>query len=248
MIKASFPLLRCFPIFLSCFISSPIAFAQAKTFKWTTELCTYEGSYDASKITEQQLKDTYDLWYSGSFTLQTDATVWKPEEVAKLSLEALDKEYTANIKRLKELHLGKLPFWEKLREETIKELEESYKLKTVTIKAYQQPEVLKEYTQGSVDCQKYADAIISGGEKMLAVWKEMEESQCQTNASPQDCVARFMNLYNSSQQMEYAKIRLMAFGWWNCSNQQIPYVSRDEKMEKEFLKLFKNVKFECDEP
>lgn len=246
MIKIS--LSRCLLLLSSCFISVPFTFAQTKTFKWTTELCSYEGSYDASKITEQQLKDTYDLWYTGSFTLQTDATVWKPEEVAKLSLEALDKEYNTNIKRLKELNLVKLPYWEKLREETIKEVEESYKLKNITIKAYEHPEMLKEYAQGSADCQKYADAIISGGDKMFAVWKEMEESQCQNNASPQDCVARFMNLYNSPQKADYAKIRLMAFGWWNCSNQQIPYVSRDEKMEKEFLKLFKNVKFECDEP
>ncbi|AFD09266.1 hypothetical protein [Solitalea canadensis] len=248
MIKISYPFLRGSVVFICCFITSSLTFAQTKTFKWTTELCNYEGVYDVSKVTEQQLKNTYDLWFNNAYTLQTDATVWKPEELPNLSLDRLNKEYTTNVNKLKELDIVKLPCWEKLKEETIKEIEECYKLKAVTIKAYNHPEVLKEYSQGPGECQKYADALIAGGDKMLAVWKEMEETQCKTNASPQNCVDRFMNLYNSSQKMEYAKIRLMAFGWWNCNNQQIPYLSRDVKMEEEFQKLFKNVKFECDEP
>ena len=83
------------------------AFAQTKKFRWTTELCELEGTYDAKKYTDAQLKNTVKLFAAESFDIQTEATVWKYEEIKKLSVPALDKEYESKSTALKKLDIVK---------------------------------------------------------------------------------------------------------------------------------------------
>jgi len=84
-----------------------VAFAQTKRFQWTTELCEYEGTYDAKKYTEVQLKNTLRLFAVGSFDIETEVTVWKYEEIKKLNAVALDREYESKSTALKNLRVVK---------------------------------------------------------------------------------------------------------------------------------------------
>jgi hypothetical protein len=59
---------------------------------------------------------------------------------------------------------------------------------------------------------------------------------------------KYNEKYNSKDRLIYAKIELMTYGWWNCSNSQIKRINNDGTMEKEFNKLFIHIETECDEP
>src|SRR3712207_969304 len=67
--------------------------AQTKKFRWTTELCEFEGTYDSSKYTEAQLRNTLKLFAIGEFGIEADATPQSYADIEKLSVDALDKEY-----------------------------------------------------------------------------------------------------------------------------------------------------------
>ncbi|MDQ3750516.1 MAG: hypothetical protein M3367_16095, partial [Acidobacteriota bacterium] len=90
--------------------------------QWTTELCEYEGTYDAKKYTDAQLRNTLKLFAVGSFDIETEATVWKYEEIKKLNVAALDKEYESKSTELKKLDIVKSAYWEAMRERKLKEL------------------------------------------------------------------------------------------------------------------------------
>jgi len=69
--------------------------AQAKKFRWTTELCEFEGTYAAKKYTEAQLRDTLKLFAIGGFGIVFNAT---PENYADIKNSILTRS-TKNIIR-----------------------------------------------------------------------------------------------------------------------------------------------------
>lgn len=225
-------------------------FAQAKKFRWTTELCEFEGTYDSTKYTEAQLRNTQKLLSSlGVVPLFTDSTVGSYGDIKNLSLDELDKEYEMSFNELKNLEIVKTEYWETLRQKKLKEMEQSYKLKRITIQAYTNPGLLKQYTGAGVCVKKYADPIINGGNELLKAWRAVNEESRKTNGAPERVRRIFEQEYNSPDKLKYALIEVMAFGWWNCANHTIEYVEFDENYEKNYRKLFKRVKtIYCDEP
>src|SRR5688572_10501013 len=88
-------------------------FAQTKKFRWTTELCEFEGTYDSTKYTEAGLRNTQELLATvGSIPLFTDSTAGSYEDIKELSLEELDKEYKTRFNELKNLEIVKSEYWE----------------------------------------------------------------------------------------------------------------------------------------
>lgn len=222
--------------------------SDEKIFAWTTELCTNEGTYDSKKYTEEELNDTYKLWWGMSGYLNTNALVRNKEDIADLSLEKLDKEYKEKLQNFKSLNLIKAPYWEQLRKNKIREMNESYELKKIAIQSHIRPQILME-NRFAKQCQEYAEALSSmNDELLLETWRNMVQKQAENNGAPDLLLQRFEQENASSNRLEHARNQVMAYGWWNCANHVIYHFEDDGTAAKEFEKLFSNIKSECDEP
>lgn len=224
--------------------------AQIKKLKWEIELCEFEGTYDSTKYTEAQLRDTKKLLSGiGGLSLSYDPTPRKFEDIGKLSLEQLEAEYLDKLKELQNLKLVKGDFWVKLRQDKIKELNQLYMLSKITMKGYTDPSALKEFDRASCCIDFYAQPLIDGGDYLLTTWEKVNMDTRSHNGNPQ----RIENIFNqqnaSPDKLKYARMEVMTFGWWNCANSMRYHLEYDEKQTEEYNKLFKNVRtIYCDEP
>lgn len=225
------------------------AFAQTKQLRWTNDLCEFEGSYDVKKYTDAQLKNILDLFASGNFNIQTEATVWRYEDIQKLSVAALDKQYQSKYNTLEKLDIVKSPYWESLRTRKLKELKQVYELSRITILGYGEPAKLKEATFADSCVVKYANPLINGGDELLSTWKSVNEDTRRRNGDPERIKKIFQAEYDSPDRYKYERVEVMSFGFWNCANAFIERENYDETHEEEFKKLFKRTRtIACDEP
>lgn len=234
-------------VFIFC--SFAAAAAQTKKFRWATELCEFEGAYDARKFSEARLRNTLKLFAPGEFRINTNATVWKFEDIAKLDVGALDREYAQTTAALKNLRIVAAPYFENLRRQKLKEIEQVYALSRATMLAYKNPSVINEYARAGACAAKFAAPLKNGGEDLLNIWRVVNEDSRSKNSSPERLKAVFEEQMNSPDREKHARVEVMSFGWWNCANESIEYVEYDGAQEKEFKKLFARVKtISCDEP
>lgn len=225
------------------------SFAQTRKFRWTTELCEFEGAYNAKKYTAAKLRNTLKLFAPESFNIEADATPQTFEGIKRLQIDALDKEYNLKSTALKNLDIVKSKYWEALRQRKLNELEQVYRLSRVTMQAYDNPVLLKEYSSAASCVKIYANPLINGGDELLGTWRKVNEDLRRKNASPERLRNIFDQQYSSPDKYKYARIEVMTFGWWNCANEFIEYEEGYERHEKEFKKLFTRVKtVGCDEP
>lgn len=216
-------------------------------FKWDTELCSNTGEYNSEKYTEEELKNTYNIWgMHSSAYLNTNTTPTSATDAEKLT-----RELTAEYNERKASYNQKIvsnPYWEKVKADKIHELEDIYELKKIAIEAYSNPSVLLN-NRFSKNCTEYAKALISNDTiLLLKTWNNLAEKQKKNNGSPEKFMQRHLEKYNSKDRIQNAKQEIMTYGWWNCANAEVYRVDDDGTMEKEFNKLFTNVTFECDEP
>ncbi len=224
-------------------------YAQTKRFRWTTELCEFEGTYDAKTYTDAQLKNTLKLFNFGDFEINTEATVWKYEEIKKLNVAALDKEYESKSAALKHLDIVKSAYWERFRERKLKELKQVYELSRVTMLGYNEPSKLKEATIGESCIAKFANPLINGDDELLAIWRTVNEDTRRNNGDPERIKRIFEAEYDSPDRLKFARVEVMSFGFWNCANNFIERIEYDGSHEEEFKKLFKKTRtVYCDEP
>jgi len=233
-------------------VFAAIGHGQTKTFRWDTELCEFSGTYNSRKYTETQLRNTVRLMRQGELSLGvTDATVWNHDEIPKLDIAKLDRDYERVKRELTNLVFVKTPFWEAVRQAKLRETEQIYRLSRATMQAYTRPEVLRAY-QGAERCKAgFAEPIIAGGESLLEAWRRVNEDSRSKNADPERLRRIFEQQMASPDRLKFALIETMAFGWWNCANEFIEYDSgaNNETREREFRKLFIRVrKIRCDEP
>ena len=229
----------------------PAAYGQTRTFEWTDELCSFKGTYNSRNLSERKLRNTVRLTRPGDLSLSSvGATVWNFSEIAELDTTRLDREYNAVKSELENLDIIDTPYWQGARAARLKEIEQVYRLARLTMRAYAEPKVLREYP-GSGACKtKFAEPIIAGGDKLLAAWRVVNLDSQSKNSDPARLQRRFDEQINSPQKFEYALVETMAFGWWNCANAEIEYDERSSNGEyhREFRKLFTRVTEECDEP
>jgi hypothetical protein len=217
-------------------------------FKWTTELCENTGTYNPKKYSELELKNTYDLWFTFSgIALETNSNAHFIEDIEKLNIYKLMSEYI-DKKALYNRKIVSNPFWNKLKKERLQELEDEYELKKITIEAYSNPSILLN-NKYSKYCSEYAKVLSSNDTiELLKSWRNLIEKQKSKNGAPEKFMERYNEKYNSKDRLVYAKIELMTYGWWNCGNSKLKRVNDDGSMEKEFNKLFIQIKTVCDEP
>jgi hypothetical protein len=215
-------------------------------FTWNTELCAVKGTYDPQKYSLERIENTYKLW-TDDWTLETQAVASTPEEVSRLSVEKLTAEYDAVQADLVKLTPVSGAYWQSVKTQKLSALDAEFKFKKVAIMAYSAPEVLLQ--GASPECKVYTEALVHADTAlMLHTWARLVDEQKARNGLPEQLAADYERKLNSSDKLKYAQIELMAFGWWNCVNKRIPYVVRDEQMEKAFNKLFVRTESQCDEP
>lgn len=227
-----------------------VADAQIKTFRWNAEMCRYSGTYDSKKYTAAELRDTVKLVWGSDFTLRGYPSVWKYEDIAKLDVSKLDREYEKRTAALKALQLVKVPYWENARQRKLKELDQVHKFWRNKTLAFSNPAVLREYP-APPSCAKYVEPIIAGGDDLLRVWLAVNEESRKRNGDPDRVKREFEAEYASPDRFKFAFIEVMGFGWGNCANAFLERDGRsdDGTHQKEFKKLFRRVKETyCEEP
>ena len=234
-------------ISLSCAAAS----AQIRTLRWNTEFCEFSGTYNSKKHTAVQLQNTLKLLLPGEFALNFGATVWRYEDIGALNPAELDRQYAEVTDKLKSLKIVKSPYWEAVRQNKLREIEQVYRLSWVTIRAYAKPAVLRDYNEAETCRAAFAEPLIAGGDLLLRSWRKVNEESRARNADP-DRLRRIFDQQNASaDRLKFARVEVMSFGWWNCANNFIEYEDgmAGVSHEREFKKLFIRVRtIQCDEP
>lgn len=220
------------------------------TFSWYTMNCLHTGKYNSKTYSDTILRNTYELWFTYSaIMLQTDGCVFKPEDINRLDLQKLTNEYIEKKARLEHSEIVNTPYWISLKKQRQQELDAEYELKKTTLKAYTDPSSLQTAAYAKF-CPEVVRILTSADTTMLlSYWRGFAEKQKLNNGFPEKYMQRFYEKYNSPKRLEYARVDLITFGLSNCINVHIiSKKNQDKKMEKEFNKLFSDIKSECDEP
>lgn len=234
-------MLRHLALLLSIFSVSGITRSQTLTFNWQDENCEYISSYNPNTVTQVQLSNCYQLAFSQEFRLKNTPSVFSTASVNTIKLDSLTVEYQFKLQRLKTMNLPRSLFWEGLRSSTVKELKQVYELSRVAYLSYSDPSKLQQYSSEAPCLPKYRDAIIAGGEKLIAQWRELIAQSAETNCCPEQVWSSFNHDLESKEKIQHARVYVMTFGWWNCANEYVDYIDKyydfDTKNE-EFCKLF----------
>lgn len=223
--------------------------SQIRQFKFEGGLCEYTGTYNSRKFAADELANTFSLVSAaGSVPLHTWNTVFIPEDIAKLNPAALEREYKTKLAKLKTMKIVKVPYFEELRQRSIKALETYYRLESVQTRAYKDPKAMLEFADAPACTAKYAHSIIAGGDELKSVWRMVNEDSRSRNANPEALRLRFERESGAPDWMRYALVETITFGWGNCANGAVPFVKDDGTPISQFKKLFTRVRQRCEEP
>lgn len=222
-----------------------------RVFKWESELCENESRFNARLYTDEELKGTHELlWMAGSLLLhEINNTATDPEEIEELSsLKELDKLYQKKQKELRNLKIVNDPYWKGVKQSILQRMKDEYDLARIDIQAYTNPAVLKG-NRFSYVCPDIIEALTDKDTtKLMTAWRILVEEQKENNGSPENVVKRYRKAYDSPDRIMQARVQLITYGWHNRVNHTLQRVSRDEKMNNRFDRLFLETKSECDEP
>jgi hypothetical protein len=219
-------------------------------FKWETELCSHEGKYDPEKYSEQQLQNTFDLWFTyNALQLNTrDYEIYVEDFKsfdAAAQLEKLEQEYSSKKHTYNKMILLPGAYWEDLRKSRLRELEEEFELKKITLKAHLNPSALLK-NRFTKNCLRYAEALSSADTiAMFNEWIELEKEMGNTNPTQSE---KFKKIINSPDRLIHARMTLMVYGWHNCANKQVYRDNSKVNYSELFSQAFESVNEECDEP
>ncbi|MBN2693998.1 hypothetical protein JXR93_04980 [bacterium] len=218
-------------------------------FKWDSEVCENSGVYNSEIYTEEKLKNTIELVKTtGSVALNTSAIVFSKDDIKKLSLDELNKEYNTERAKLVKTTLVDGDFWKKYKEDRIKMLDDEYQLKKITIEAFSNPKVLLD-NRFTEKCKEFALALNSETDAPLFdAWKKIVDENMKTNGSPESLLKTYNEQRKSEDSLLFAKVEVMTFGWWNCANDQLVQIYSDGKDLEQFEKIFSKIDRVCDEP
>ena len=217
--------------------------AKMRRFVWEDEICTYEGWYDAARYSKKQLENTYRLWYSQDFELfarkgerQIDGR-WEP-----FTLEWLDYQYGVKSAVLRGLNVVDTPYWQNVKRRKLLILEQRYRLERATFEAVREPLVLRRTAFAEACLAKYAEPLIAGGDSLLRIWREENESQRKKSAYEDDMRRLFEERMASADRLKYAREEVLRDGWWECVASKIGSSDDEGIMHRNFRKLFKRVR------
>lgn len=237
-------------ILLTCIAFT--AKAQNAVYTWGDELCSYESQYDVKKITKTLLQHCEDLGLKNEYNINTTPMIFKPADIAtRMRTGELEKEYAEKSAALKSLALPEVPFWQRLKTLKLREQEQVYHFSLTMFRAYKDVSVLKAYPNKSAAARRFAHALVTGGDTLLAAWKTLRNEMAARNSDPQAIIREYKQQLASPDKMSYALVDVITFGWGNSANDDIERVpdTEVEAIRKEWRKLFvKTRTLECDEP
>lgn len=198
-------------------------------------VCTYEGLYDSTQMTEDELIATW--------TLIHDSFYLSPEDPVELTLAYEERKgFLTNNKFVQ------TPYFVELKNNIARYLEETYVVQKVRAEAKEKPEGLLQYHLDNKQVKEYADALIQGGNLLLQTYEQMTKRQMANNADPDRLWAKYLKNMESPDKLEIAFDEVLDFGWWNAINQSIYHYEIGADVYEHYFKLFKEVKtIECDE-
>lgn len=218
--------------------------AQQAYFEWDDGACLCNGLFDSTQYSRNQIQNTY-FHLLMAPTIQTKATARGIKDIGKQSIQDLDLECSARLSQLDTAQFIETPYWERVREGRTHEIRAICELKRLTILGYANPDTLRSFLPAADTCRFYIDALTAGGEKMLTAWIKLKEQQKLRNANPERLAGEFERRYRSPEKLDYARLELMRFGWWNCGNHTVPRLNLNSESLGEFRKVFLSSSCAC---
>ena len=222
--------------------------AQAQTYKWEDDYCSYKGDFDSKKYNATQIKNSFFV-LEGLTRLNLDSffppmSIEALDKLSMKDMDALTKEYK-QVKRDIE-RLDVVPEAKGYKQELLKSIDGEYQQSQLTILGYLNPsEALK---QSPKMCQQYIKPLLQNEAAVQTKWKQIVEERAVSNSY---AMSRYQD-EKASNPAKYAKIDLVTFGFGNCVNEQVYHADSEvvfknqQKLNKTlFGKSFKQV---CDEP
>ena len=234
--------------------------AQAQTYQWEDDYCSYKGDFDSKKYTAKQIKNSY---FVLDGLTRTNLNSFFPP----MSIEALDKLSMKDMDLLTEEYkqaksdaekLSVVPEAKGYKQELLKSIDGEYKVNQLTILAYLNPsEALKQSPQM---CKQYIEPLLQNETAVQNRWKKFVEEHIQEQgqhgaeqlASYRKVAMTRYQEEKASNPSKYARINLVTFGFSNCVNEQVYHAdsekvfSNQQKLNKTlFGKSFKQT---CSEP
>lgn len=222
-------------------------FSQKAQYNYETDFCTCTGTFDSTKYSRTQLENTLNLLWNTE-PIHTDATARTLNKANEPDLGSLISECNNRLHELNSVKFINNKFWTKIKEDRIAEIESTCRLREYTILAWNNPDTLLSYNVVDSTCIYYRDALIDGGEEMIQAWICLNERMKRNNGDPGKVQRKFDEKFTSINRLDYARLDLMTYGWWNSANHLILHVNAGGDFESEFKKLFTKVKCNCDEP
>jgi hypothetical protein len=213
-----------------------------ETFEWKAGICQMTGVIDTSKANEIELNNA--LYIICQPSGLTRPFLWnKPTDSSFVNLETVKREYLLKKAELTSCALPRGIYWEQMRQARLKELKDSYELRSLAIRAYTNPKVLKQ--QKTPGCSNTEKALILGGDALLAYWKKQHEQELVGALDPASIQQDFNQKWESKDKLLWARIEVTRYGWWNCiSEKQLEEISESE-IENAFNRLFLEVRENC---
>ena len=222
--------------------------AQAQTYKWEDDYCSYKGEFDSKKYNTTQIKNSFFV-LEGLTRLNLDSffppmSIEALDKLSMKDMDALTKEYKQVKRDIESLDV--VAEAKGYKQELLKSIDGEYQQSQLTILGYLNPsEALK---QSPKMCQQYIKPLLQNEAAVQTKWKQIVEERAVSNSY---AMSRYQD-EKASNPAKYAKIDLVTFGFGNCVNEQIYHADSEvvfknqQKLNKTlFGKSFKQM---CDEP
>lgn len=201
--------------------------AQAQTYSWEEDYCSYKGDFDNKKYTLNQIKNShYVMQQLGTLNLDVQFGPQSPAEMKQLSnknLNALDNEYAQVKSKVEKLQV--VPQAQKYKQDLLKSIKNEYTTNKLGLMAYINPaEAVK---QSPAVCKSYIEPLLQSERAVQNRWLEAVEESIKEQAKDYADDREFMrsqrelamNRYQQEKATNasfYARKNLISYHFQNC--------------------------------
>lgn len=208
-------------------------------------MCENTGTFAAGAYTQKQLRDTYRLTTGFMLSTTTVAFNYQNYNAAFFTRAAADlrHEHDSLASVLRGLTVVPIPYWRQLKQLRERQLTEEYAHQQAEVEGYLHPQSWlhnKYYTH----CAEYANALASPDTvAVLKAWRKLVDAQKINNGAPDRLEQEYAQQSTQPEGINYAKMKLMTFGWSNCVNDLSQYNKLDDAgiPTEKFRQLFKHI-------
>mgnify|MGYP001420022703 CR=1 FL=1 len=186
------------------------------TLHWETEFCTHIGTFDKSKYSKEQLRGAFKLWFTNSsHQINTRYVVFNAKEYynfdSKGQLLMLEKEYAGKKAVYAVIKIPPGRIWKDLLQNRIKDLDETYELSKLSLKAHSDPSILLK-NRFAQHCPQYIEALASEDtELLMAAWQRLKAEK-DTGSYSESSFNKYKNSLSPKMRIAAARTDLLTFG------------------------------------